>query len=229
MTINNDHTNGVTNGTTNGHRAEPKEEVVLTKVSEFPLTTNGLTELADFIDTPAGLCLISKVSLPAGSHFAYLTSHVPQKSPIWRTIQTSATTHTDPTSALLYMNHSCAPSLEVHVYSPDPATGKYPAGPPDGSAPKSDISKLLTEHGLAGEVRVARDRDLKTGEPLTFFYPCTEWAMDRPFDCLCGAPADVCLGSVQGSKYIPDEKIGRWFVNDHILQLKKTEAAAASS
>lgn len=226
MTVSNGHTNGVSNGT-NGHHHEQKEEVVLTKVSEFPLSTNGLEGLADFIDTPAGLCLISKVSLPAGSHFAYLTSHVPQKKPIWRTIQTSATTHTDPTSALLYMNHSCAPSLEVHVYSPD-AAGKYPSQPPDGP-PKSDISKLLTEHGLAGEVRVARDRDLQKGEPLTFFYPCTEWAMDRPFDCLCGAPQDVCLGTVQGSKYIPDDKIGRWFVNDHILQLKKAEAAAAAS
>ncbi|KAF1825322.1 uncharacterized protein K489DRAFT_299268, partial [Dissoconium aciculare CBS 342.82] len=110
--------------------------------------------------------------------------------PIWRTIQTSKNTHTDPRSALLYMNHSCQPSL-------------------------------LTEHGLAGEVKIARDRDIKKGDHLTFFYPSTEWAMDRPFDCLCGAPEGVCLSSVQGSKYIPNDRIGQWFVNDHILSLKK--------
>jgi hypothetical protein len=118
------------------------------------------------------------------------------------------------------MNHSCQPSVEVHVFSPD-ENGRYPSAPPDGGAPKSDISKLLTEHGLAGEVKIARDRDIKKGDHLTFFYPSTEWAMDRPFDCLCGAPEGVCLSSVQGSKYIPNDRIDQWFVNDHILSLKK--------
>jgi hypothetical protein len=219
----NDQTNGATNGHANGHaNGEQKEEIVLTKVSEFPLSTNGLEDLATFIDTDAGLALVSKVDLPAGSHFAYLTSHVPQEKPIWRTIQTSKNTHTDPRSALLYMNHSCAPSVEVHVFSPN-ENGKYPSAPPDGSSPKSDYSKLITEHGLAGEVKIARNRDIKKGDHLTFFYPSTEWAMDRPFDCLCGAPKDVCLGSVQGSKYIPNEKIDTWFVNDHIKSLKKAQ------
>ncbi|MGK7904081.1 MAG: SET domain-containing protein-lysine N-methyltransferase [Hormoscilla sp.] len=26
---------------------------------------------------------------------------------------------------------------------------------------------------------------IEIGEELTFFYPSTEWSMDRQFDCLC--------------------------------------------
>ena len=33
---------------------------------------------------------------------------------------------------------------------------------------------------------VAR-RDIEKGEELSFFYPATEWEMDAPFICLCGA------------------------------------------
>ncbi|KAI8057014.1 hypothetical protein BDF22DRAFT_740530 [Syncephalis plumigaleata] len=30
-------------------------------------------------------------------------------------------------------------------------------------------------------------RDIASGEEMTFFYPSTEWNMDQPFDCWCGA------------------------------------------
>ncbi|EME46485.1 hypothetical protein DOTSEDRAFT_114950, partial [Dothistroma septosporum NZE10] len=106
--------------------------------------------------------------------------------PTWKTIQTSATTHTDPRSALLYMNHSCQPSLEL---------------------------------GLAGKVTVSGSKGIEPGDALTFFYPSTEWKFDRSFDCLCGAPEDVCLGKVQGASAIERQKLGNWFFNDHILKL----------
>ncbi|KAF2215667.1 hypothetical protein CERZMDRAFT_10775, partial [Cercospora zeae-maydis SCOH1-5] len=138
---------------------------------------------------------VSKVDLPAGAHFAYLTSHEPQPTATWKTIQTSATTHTDPQSALLYMNHSCAPSLE--------------------------IAHLNKSVGLAGEVKVARDRAVKKGDSLTFFYPSTEWKFDRSFDCLCGAGEGVCVGKVEGAYAIADNDLGRWFFNEHILELAK--------
>ncbi len=47
------------------------------------------------------------------------------------------------------------------------------------------------------EVRVARDRDLKVGDALTWFYPSTEWVMEQPFACTCGAPR--CCGWIQGA------------------------------
>ncbi|KAF2169127.1 hypothetical protein M409DRAFT_20354 [Zasmidium cellare ATCC 36951] len=187
------------------------------KESAYPLTINSLQNLVAFVHTPAGLCVVSKVSLPAGAHFAYITSHEPQPSPIWKTIQTSATTHTDPQSALLYMNHSCAPSLEVHTFSPDPTTGKYPQSPPGGDRNGEILG--VGPHGLAGEVRVARDRGIAPGDALTFFYPSTEWEMDRGFECLCGAPKGVCLAEVKGSKEIERKDLGRWFFNEHILRL----------
>ena len=44
-------------------------------------------------------------------------------------------------------------------------------------------------------------RDIAAGEELTYFYPSTEWEMDRPFRCLCGAPD--CVGVVSGAKAPP--------------------------
>jgi hypothetical protein len=77
----------------------------------------------------------------------------------------------------------------------------------------------LKSVGLAGEVRVARDRDVKVGDSLTFFYPSTEWKFDRAFDCLCGAGEGVCVGKVEGSSAIPKQDLGKWFFNEHILEL----------
>lgn len=188
------------------------------KESAYDLSINDLQDLVSFEDTPAGLCVVSKVALPAGSHFAYITSHAPQPKATWKTIQTSKSTQTDPRSALLYMNHSCAPSLEVHTYAPD-SNGNYPSAPLDGAA--NDKTRPFTDAGLAGEVKVARDRDVKPGDALTFFYPSTEWHMDRPFDCLCGAGEGVCLGEVAGSDKIDPKALDRWFVNEHIWQLAR--------
>lgn len=209
-----------TNGHSNGDVTE-----LHSKESAYDLSINSLQNLVSFVNTPAGLCVVSKVELPAGAHFAYITSHEPQRAPIWKTIQTSATTHTDPQSALLYMNHSCAPSLEVHTFAPDAATGKYPQSPPTGNRNGEILG--VGKHGLAGEVRVSRDRGIQPGDALTFFYPSTEWDMDRGFECLCGAPKGVCLGTVQGSKHLDKKALQRWFFNEHILKLAEERDAKA--
>lgn len=219
-------TQTATTQTTNGHtNGKPTEDVTSlhSKASAYDLSINNLEKLVSFQDTPAGLCVVSKVSLPAGAHFAYITSHEPQPAPIWKTIQTSAMTHTDPQSALLYMNHSCQPSLEVHTFSPDPATDKYPMSPPGGSRNGEILG--VGPHGLAGEVTVSRDRGIEPGDALTFFYPSTEWEMDRGFECLCGAPKGVCLGQVVGSSKLDQKQLQRWFFNDHILKLAEERDA----
>jgi hypothetical protein len=77
------------------------------------------------------------------------------------------------------------------------------------------------EHGLAGEVKVARDRGVEPGDALTFFYPSTEWKFDRAFDCLCGAPKGVCVGKVQGASAIDYKTLDRWFINEHIWQMAR--------
>lgn len=60
-------------------------------------------------------------------------------------------------------------------------------------------------------------RDIAPGDELSFFYPSTEWKMDRPFACLCGAPE--CIRLVAGAIYVPLDVLSRYFINDHIRQM----------
>jgi hypothetical protein len=71
------------------------------------------------------------------------------------------------------------------------------------------------------EVRVARGRELKKGDALSFFYPSTEWDMDRGFGCLCGE--EGCVGEVRGAKDMQREQLERWFVNGYIWELKEEQ------
>ncbi|PSK55868.1 hypothetical protein C1H76_1223 [Elsinoe australis] len=156
----------------------------------YPLSMNDLSSLVSYHAHPAGLSIRSLVSLPAGSVFAKITTSTPTNTKRWSTVQTSRDTHIELNSALLYMNHSCNPSLEIDVKSM--------------------------------EVKVARGGDVSKGDELSFFYPSTEWEFDNPFKCLCGSKG--CLGEVKGAKYIKEEELGRWFVNEHILELKREQA-----
>ncbi|KAI5856324.1 hypothetical protein BZA05DRAFT_388112 [Tricharina praecox] len=101
---------------------------------------------------------ISQVTLPAGAVFAALST--PPLTPAkkaYSTVQTSATTHVELNSDLVYINHSCAPSLEF------------------------DIARM--EIRVARDIKGGT---LNQGQELTFFYPSTEWDMAQPFDCHCG-------------------------------------------
>ncbi|HEY4687800.1 MAG TPA: SET domain-containing protein-lysine N-methyltransferase [Anaerolineae bacterium] len=60
-------------------------------------------------------------------------------------------------------------------------------------------------------------RDIAPGHEITFFYPSTEWDMDRPFVCLCGAPE--CIRLVAGAKYLSLDTLSRHFINPHIREM----------
>lgn len=60
-------------------------------------------------------------------------------------------------------------------------------------------------------------RDIAPGEQLTFFYPSTEWEMDRPFVCACGSPR--CVGLVAGARHLSVATLSRYFINEHIRQM----------
>ncbi|MGQ9903470.1 MAG: SET domain-containing protein-lysine N-methyltransferase [Anaerolineae bacterium] len=60
-------------------------------------------------------------------------------------------------------------------------------------------------------------RDIEAGEELTFFYPSTEWEMERPFICLCGAPQ--CIRLVAGARYLSIDTLSRYFINQHIRDM----------
>lgn len=64
---------------------------------------------------------------------------------------------------------------------------------------------------------VTAARDIAVGEELNFFYLSTEWEMDRPFVCLCGAPQ--CVRLVAGAKYLSVDALSRHFINAHIPQI----------
>jgi len=62
-------------------------------------------------------------------------------------------------------------------------------------------------------------RPVKPGDELCYFYPSTEWRMDRPFQCVCGS--DNCLGYIGGASYLSKETISRYRFTDFINQQLK--------
>ncbi|KAL8674833.1 MAG: hypothetical protein Q9168_000814 [Polycauliona sp. 1 TL-2023] len=72
------------------------------------------------------------------------------------------------------------------------------------------------------EVRVSRDRDLHEGDPLTFFYPSTEWDIAQPFECTCH---DVlCLGTIKGASGLGKAKLDKYWLNTHIKKRLESQA-----
>ncbi|BCS20477.1 uncharacterized protein APUU_20909A [Aspergillus puulaauensis] len=67
------------------------------------------------------------------------------------------------------------------------------------------------------EVRVVDDRPLNVGDALTFFYPSSEWEMDQPFECTCGAKG--CKRVIEGAKGMGREGLQGYWLNAHIEEL----------
>ena len=63
---------------------------------------------------------------------------------------------------------------------------------------------------------VAR-RDIEKGEELSFFYPSTEWEMNAPFICLCGAAN--CIHVVAGARFLPLSTLEHHYLNPHIRDM----------
>lgn len=59
-------------------------------------------------------------------------------------------------------------------------------------------------------------KDIPAGTELTFFYPSTEWHMQQPFTCACGAPE--CVGTVSGADAMPADVMNRYRLSDFIRQ-----------
>ncbi|KAK6002865.1 hypothetical protein QM012_001615 [Aureobasidium pullulans] len=74
------------------------------------------------------------------------------------------------------------------------------------------------------QVRVSKSRNLEKGDALSFFYPSTEWKMDRGFECLCGE--GQCVGKVRGAKEMDKKELEKWFVNGYIWELKEEQEKA---
>jgi hypothetical protein len=59
-------------------------------------------------------------------------------------------------------------------------------------------------------------RPIGAGEPLTAFYPATEWRMAEPFGCGCGAPG--CLGRIRGAVNLPGEALEGHLLSPFVRQ-----------
>ena len=60
-------------------------------------------------------------------------------------------------------------------------------------------------------------REIAEGEELSFFYPATEWEMDAPFICLCGA--SNCIHVVAGARFLPLSTLESHYLNRHIREM----------
>jgi hypothetical protein len=186
----------------------------------YPITSQGLDKYFTYHshgEDGLSNSLRAIVDLKAGQLIAYITTHTPLKAPAWSSVQTGPNSHIELNSPMLYINHSCAPNVEFRMVSPD-AGGNYPSASAYPTR-EGEPAPFAGDYGVAGELRVAGDRDLKAGEDLSFFYPSTEWDMGKPFKCLCDAPKDVCLGEISGAKAVDREVLKKYQVNPHILKM----------
>jgi len=67
------------------------------------------------------------------------------------------------------------------------------------------------------QLQMVACRDIEKGEELSFFYPSTEWEMDAPFICLCGA--SNCIHVVAGARFLSLSTLENHFLNRHIREL----------
>ncbi|PWN19055.1 hypothetical protein BCV69DRAFT_284656 [Microstroma glucosiphilum] len=101
--------------------------------------------------------LVTQRPFARGETLAYMDSA--ERAPLKRysTVQVGEESHIELNSDLLYINHSCDPSVRFEV---------------------GEERKMW---------RAVAERDIQKGEALSFFYPSTEWSMAQPFKCNCNS------------------------------------------
>lgn len=97
---------------------------------------------------------VSLVDLPAGATFARISNPTPATC-AYTSVQASRDLHIELNCDLVYINHSCQPTLVF------------------------DMQRWEVR------VNPDRKEGLKAGDELTFFYPSTEFSMAQPFQCRC--------------------------------------------
>jgi len=125
-----------------------------------------------------GKLIVAVGDFPAGTTMTESVCSAAEvlSAPTMYTVQVAPGKHVDVKTPLMYTAHSCAPSGKIVVS--EQATGGW-------------------------TVQVESTRDLSKGEWVTFDYNSTEWDMQSPFDCACGAPS--CRKSIKGAKYLSKE------------------------
>lgn len=80
----------------------------------YPLSSNQLEGLVSYVPSAEEPCsIVSKVDLPAGSVLTPIISSTQTSVKAYSSVQVTKDEHIELNSALLYMNHSCDPSVEL--------------------------------------------------------------------------------------------------------------------
>ncbi|KAG0196483.1 hypothetical protein BGX28_010077 [Mortierella sp. GBA30] len=128
------------------------------------------------------ICLVEGVTFTAPGTKTYTS------------VQVANNEHIELNSDLVFMNHSCNPSVNLDI---DTMT----------AVAALDIKKGVPYFVL----------NVTSGDNMTFFYPASEWEMTQPFPCWCNA--EQCIKDVKGAKFLSKEIVARYFVTKHIRML----------
>lgn len=155
---------------------------------------------------------ISRVELPPFALFAPMSSPpvTPAAAATYATVQVGRNQHINLNSDLLYINHSCEPSLVSFSTSP-PFLFFFLSLP--------NVRQPLTPQvfDTASRKIWVGPKGLRPGDELTFFYPSTEWDMAQPFSCFCGTPS--CRGRISGARNMSHDQLAGLWLNGHIWDL----------
>lgn len=151
----------------------------------------------------------------------------------YSTVQTGPWTHIELNSDLLYCNHSCDPNVAFHIGdAEDKESWKAKA---IKKIDKGDTLTFCKQHNPTLSDPISsqgwrKDTDMLPCGPCPFgtVYPSTEWHMSQPFDCACGQEA-LCLGKIDGAHSIPLSTLKRYFINEHILKMKRQQIEKGAS
>ncbi|KAF9978684.1 hypothetical protein BGZ73_001039 [Actinomortierella ambigua] len=149
----------------------------------------------------------------------------------YTSVQVSKTEHIELNSDLVFMNHSCNPTVNLNtddmtiVAVQDVKEGKSTFPPSFPLIPAPVLSH--TREDLGTGTKHFKSDSSSPGDSLTFFYPSSEWEMDQPFPCWCGD--DKCVKQIQGAKFLSKEVMSRYWTACHIKDLLDERDAVAET
>lgn len=94
----------------------------------------------------------------------------------------------------------CLPFPTRYTLAASPTTNLLFAADAQCLAHSCDPNTKIAVHSDARGFDVVTLRSIAAGEDVSFNYLTTEWHMDEPFDCACGAAA--CARTVQGLRHL---------------------------
>ncbi|RWA12258.1 hypothetical protein EKO27_g2878 [Xylaria grammica] len=148
---------------------------------------------------------VSLVELPAGALFARITG-VAVSRPSWSSVQAGRNLHIDLNSELVFVNHSCDPTLEWDMERMEIRVSR------NHDLKKGDLQVSTT-------VDVTREDNKSPNYSRCSRELPAPVVQSTPFDCWCGAGEGVCLGHISGAIGLDAERLGSYWINGYISEM----------